>query len=86
MSLSGDTTPGQHRPGSSDNEQLLHIAQIFKAKASSSDCLLLYSLKIQHDWSLTVGLFDAISRTLPGSVLPLYRDTVGVLYSLSRLD
>ena len=38
-----------------------------------------------QDWSLSIRGFNVISRTLIGGVLPLYKDTVGVLCSPSRL-
>ena len=40
--LSGSTTLGQSGPGSNDNEEVLHIPQISKARASSLDSLILY--------------------------------------------
>ena len=40
--LSDATTPGQSLPGSSGNKVVLHIHQIPKAGASSSDCLVSY--------------------------------------------
>ena len=42
MTLSGTTTPGQNEPGSNDNEGVLHIPQITKARASPPDSLLTY--------------------------------------------
>ena len=41
----------------------------------------LHSPKLQHYWSLTIRLFNAISRTFIWEVLPLCRDAVRVLYS-----
>ena len=40
--LSGATTPGQSRPGSSGNEVVLHIPQISYGGASPSDGLMSY--------------------------------------------
>ena len=45
-----------------------------------------HSPKLQHYWSMTIRLFDVIYRTLVTGVLPLCRDTVGVLYSPCRLS
>ena len=42
------------------------------------------SQKLQ-DWSLTLGLFNIITRTLIGRVLPLCKDAVGVFCSPSWL-
>ena len=43
MTLSGDTTPGQSRPGSDGNEGLLRIPQSSSiTEASQSDCLVSY--------------------------------------------
>ena len=41
-SLLGVTTPGQSRPGSDDNEEVLYIPQNFKSGASLSDSFVLY--------------------------------------------
>ena len=38
--LSNATTPGQSKPGSNGNEGVLHISQISKAGASSSESLM----------------------------------------------
>ena len=43
-------------------------------------------LNIPQSFSLTIGLFSVISRTLVGEVLLLCSDTVGVFCSASRLD
>ena len=40
--LSGATTPGQSRPGNNGNGGVLHILQISKAGASTSDGLMSY--------------------------------------------
>ena len=40
--LSGATNPGQSEPRSNDIEEVLHIPQIYKAGASSSDGLMSY--------------------------------------------
>ena len=46
----------------------------------------LHSPKLQHYWSLTIRLFNAMSRTFIGErVLPLCRDAVDVFYNTSRL-
>ena len=52
-----------------------------------STSLMSSSLLLQHlyDWSLTVRLFNVISRTIIEGVLLLCRDVVDVLYSPSRL-
>ena len=44
-----------------------------------------HSPKLQYYGSLTIRLFNVISRTLAEGVLPLCRDAVGVYYRLSRL-
>ena len=45
-----------------------------------------HSPKLQHYCSLTIRLFNVISRTLVGwGVLPFCRDAVGIYYSPSRL-
>ena len=36
-------------------------------------------LHISHDWSLTIRLFNVISRTLIGEVLPVYRCNLYIL-------
>ena len=41
-------------------------------------------LKLQHKWSLTIGLFNVISRTLVGGSLTLCWVAVSVLYSPTR--
>ena len=41
--------------------------------------------KLQDYWSLHIRLFNVISRTLVGIILPLCRGAVGVFYSASRL-
>ena len=38
--VSGVTTPGQGRPGSNGNEEVLYIPQLSKAGALPSDCLM----------------------------------------------
>ena len=45
-----------------------------------------YSPKLQHYWSLTMKLFSVISKKTSSCVgfLPLWRDAVGVFYSLTR--
>ena len=43
MTQSGITTPGQSRPGSNGNEEVLHIPQNSKARASLFDCLMSYA-------------------------------------------
>ena len=40
----------------------------------------LHSPKLQHYWSLTIRLFNVISKTMIVEVLPLCRDAVGVFY------
>ena len=40
---------------------------------------------IPKDWSLSIRVFNVISWTLVGRVLPLCRDAVGVFYSPSRM-
>ena len=41
--------------------------------------------KLQHYWNFTIRLFNVISRTLWGEILPLCRDAVGIFCWLSRL-
>ena len=43
--------------------------------------------KPQHQWNLTIRLFNVISRTrIRGGVLPFCRGAVSVFYSPSRLS
>ena len=44
-----------------------------------------HSLRLQHYWSLTIWLFNVISRTLVNGVLPLCRDAFDVFYSPDRM-
>ena len=44
-----------------------------------------HSSNLQHYWSLTIGLFNVISKTLIGGVLPFCRDAVGVFHSPNPL-
>ena len=45
-----------------------------------------HSLKLQHYWNLTIRLFNVLSRTPIGGVLPLSRYVVSVFGSPSRLS
>ena len=66
---SGATTPGQSGPGSNDNEGVLNIPQISKARVLWSDGLMLYPRHLLGEWG----------------ILPFCRDAVGVFYSPSWL-
>ena len=46
---------------------------------------LCFSPKLQHYRSLAIRLFNDLSRTLVGGVIPLCRDAVGVFWSSGRL-
>ena len=69
MTLLGATTPDQSRPGSDDNEGVLHLPQRCSITGDSlSDFFLVIS-----------------SAFIVGRDLPLYGDAVGVFYSPSQL-
>ena len=49
--LSGVTTPGQSRPGSNGNEEILHIPQSFWTLPLPSDCLVSHPGHSLRGWS-----------------------------------
>ena len=82
-SLSGATTPGQSEPGNDGNKGVVCIPQSSSIiGASQSYCLVSPN---PPSWSLAIGLFSVISRTLIGRFLLLCREAVGVFYSPGRL-
>ena len=75
--LTGTTTSGQSRPGSNDNEGVLHIPQSSRTRASSSDAVYCHIQDTSSVW-----LIDGIltGTTTPSKSGPWNNDNEGVLH------
>ena len=69
--LSGATSPVQRGPGSNSNEGVLHISQVFKAGALSSDC------------SIVVGSYPSVEMQSVYSTAPADWDDCFIFMSFS---
>ena len=83
--LSGSPISGQSRPGSDGNKGVLHIPPNFTiTEASPSDCLR-HPLEEPYSVAKMQSVYSgppANRATFIGGILPLYRDAVGVFWSL----